>query len=490
MLTNDDLLQMSQAGIKIEDVRRQLDYFKTGFPFAEIEAPATKDRGIMTLSIEEQEQLLDEVSKYNGEIVKFVPASGAATRMFKELYEAEADILSQKNVNDKSEKVFEQLSKFAFYKELATIPGFDRNNRLSVIEHILREKGLNYGSLPKGMLKFHKYADEVRTAFEEHLVEAALYAKGPDGIARIVFTVSPEHMDGFKKLADKVLPVYQRKYNCRFKIDFTVQKPSTDTIAVDENNMPFRLNNGKLLFRPGGHGALIANLNDIYADIVVIKNIDNVVKESMLSYTITWKKILIGILLRVRSKVFKYLELLDGEKNEALYPEIIDFLKSTFMINIPQIPNEILKEYLRAKLDRPVRVCGMVVNTGEPGGGPFIVKDADGSTSLQILESAQINLSDELMKSYLKNSTHFNPVDVVCSFTDHHGEKFDLSRFVDPETGFISVKSFEGRSLKAQELPGLWNGAMSQWNTVFVEVPVETFNPVKTISDLLRAEHQ
>ncbi|MPM78020.1 hypothetical protein SDC9_125030 [bioreactor metagenome] len=199
---------------------------------------------------------------------------------------------------------------------------------------------------------------------------------------------------------------------------------------------------------------------------------------------------MIGILLRVRSKVFKYLELLDGEKNEALYPEIIDFLKSTFMINIPQIPNEILKNYLRAKLDRPVRVCGMVVNTGEPGGGPFIVKDADGSTSLQILESAQINLSDELMKSYLKNSTHFNPVDVVCSFTDHHGEKFDLSRFVDPETGFISVKSFEGRSLKAQELPGLWNGAMSQWNTVFVEVPVETFNPVKTISDLLRAEHQ
>jgi hypothetical protein len=349
---------------------------------------------------------------------------------------------------------------------------------------------LNYGQLPKGLLKFHRYPNETRTPFEEHLIEAAEYARSKEGVATITFTVSPEHIDLFKKLAEKVEPEYQKRYGCKFEIIFTTQKKSTDTIAVDPENKPFRLNDSSLLFRPAGHGALIENLNDMDYDIVIIKNIDNIPMERYLANNSLWKNILTGVLLDIRDKLFSYLQKIESDDSESLVEEIYKFFSIELSTELPKVPETLLKDYLRAKLDRPVRVCGVVKNLGEPGGGPFLVRDSDGSVTPQILEGAQLNLSDKKTSNILAESTHFNPVDIVCSFIDHNGEKFDLNRFTDPETGFISEKSQEGRKLKALELPGLWNGAMSNWNTVFVEVPVSTFSPVKTVFDLLREEHQ
>jgi hypothetical protein len=283
---------------------------------------------------------------------------------------------------------------------------------------------------------------------------------------------------------------YMSRYDAGFDVEFTLQKPHTDTIAVDNNNEPFRTLDGRLLFRPAGHGALIENLNDIESDIVIIKNIDNVVKEELVGETVRWKKILAGKLIEIQSRIFEYIKLLDGEYNETLFADVTDFLEKELCVTIPSLPDPIVSEFLKAKLNRPIRVCGMVRNQGEPGGGPYIVRDADGSTSPQILEGAQIDMSDDKSARIVAGSTYFNPVDIVCSLKNYRGEKFDLHKFVDTETGFISTKSLEGRTLKALELPGLWNGAMSQWNTIFVEVPLITFNPVKTVNDLLRTEHQ
>jgi len=470
---------------------RQIEFFKSGFPYLKILAPATGEKGIKQLSEKEQIAAVDKFDNYDGEVCKFVPASGAATRMFKDLYDGLAKLEKgeDQDISSFVNIFFENLSNFAFYKDLTTLPQFDINNRLSVLRQTLFSSGLNYGSLPKGMIKFHKYHSGARTSFEEHLVETALYAKGRDGVARLMVTVSPEHILLFKTLLDEVKDKYEKEYKVTYDVSFTLQKPSTDTIAVDQNNEPFLKSDGSVLYRPGGHGALIENLNDLSSDLVIIKNIDNVVKENYLPETIRWKKVLGGVLIGLQKKVFDYIKLLDGECDMNLTNEIIEFLDREFCVKIPSVPDSILREYLRAKLNRPIRVCGMVKNMGEPGGGPYIVLDADGSTSLQILESAQLDTGNTETIQMMNKSTHFNPVDLVCSFKDYKGDKFDLHRFIDPETGFISTKSLEGRSLKAQELPGLWNGAMSQWNTVFVEVPVITFNPVKTVLDLLRPEH-
>ncbi len=341
-----------------------------------------------------------------------------------------------------------------------------------------------------GLIKFHKYDGFERTPFEEHLVEASRYALSRDGIARMVVTVSEEHMTSFRLLMENIGGIYEKRYGCRYDILFTLQKSSTDTIAVGLDNEPFRDKNGKIMFRPAGHGALIENLNDIASDIVIIKNIDNVSREELSGDTVKWKRVQTGLLIKLRDQIFSYLNKLDCSSDNLLLEEITHFLKNELNIAIPKIPDVLLKDYLRAKLNRPIRICGMVKNEGEPGGGPYIIRDADGSTSLQILESAQLNTADEKISEMVKRSTHFNPVDLTCCFTDYRGNKFDLKEFTDPETGFISEKSVEGKPVKALELPGLWNGAMSQWNTVFVEVPLSTFTPVKTVFDLLRAEHQ
>jgi len=382
------------------------------------------------------------------------------------------------------------MERFPFFR-----PSMKNMSQAEALNFVL-EDPLRYGHLPKGLVHFHKYADEVRTAFEEHLVEGALYAKGNDGAVRIHFTVSPEHQPFFEKLFSEVRERFEKRFGVVYDISFSVQDPDTNIMAVNQDNTPFLKSDGTVLKRPAGHGALLKNLNAIDADVVILKNIDNVVREELVADTVLWKKVLCGKLIELRNRIYSYLTRLEAllsapsdTEMKSLCDEITAFLDREMCVKIPQMPQSELPRYLFSKLNRPIRVCGMVKNEGEAGGGPFICYDADGSTSLQILEKAQINLNDEASVKMLKESTHFNPVDVVCCTKDFKGRKFDLSKYVDHSTGLISEKSYEGRPLKAQELPGLWNGSMSDWNTVFVQTPLSTFNPVKTVFDLLRPEH-
>ena len=491
MFSLKDYNQMASLGISREVVLNQIDIFKKGFPYLEVVSAATPKKGVKVLSEAEKSKAIQRSNSFEGTISKFVPASGAATRMFKELY----DIMKIQNErqydqNPLAVRFFNELKRFPFYDDLVQLEVFKSDNKSEIIRKLLNPDGLNYGQLPKGLLKFHRYPKETRTPFEEHLIEAAEYARTKAGVATITFTVSPEHTELFKRLAEKLEQEYEKRYGCKFDIFFTTQKKSTDTIAVDPANNPFRLNDSSLLFRPAGHGALIENLNELDSDIVIIKNIDNIPKERYLDNNSLWKKILTGVLLEKRDMLFGYLQKIESDYSELLAEEIYEFFKLELSTELPKVPDALRRDYLRAKLDRPIRVCGVVKNLGEPGGGPFLVRDSDGSVSPQILEGAQLNINDKRTLEILAESTHFNPVDIVCSFKDHEGEKFNLKLFTDPETGFISEKSLEGRSLKALELPGLWNGAMSNWNTVFVEVPLSTFTPVKTVFDLLREEHQ
>jgi hypothetical protein len=364
----------------------------------------------------------------------------------------------------------------------------------AVAKAMLAEEGLNYGKLPKGLLKFHKYADGSRTPLEEHLVQGALYAKAGDGNVNVHFTVSPEHRALFEKLVAEKAQGYAAQHNATFDISFSEQKSSTDTVAANADNTPFRNADGSLLFRPGGHGALIENLNDIDGDIVFIKNIDNVVPDRLKGDTVTYKKLLAGLLVDLQKQAFAYLEKLDsGKYTMEELREMLQFVQKRLFCKNPEtkvLEDTELAIYLRQKLNRPMRVCGMVRNVGEPGGGPFLAYNPDGTISLQILESSQIDMADPEKKAMFEKGTHFNPVDLVCAIKNYKGEKFDLPKYVDKATGFISSKSKDGKELKALELPGLWNGAMSDWSTVFVEVPLSTFNPVKTVNDLYREQHQ
>ena len=435
-------------------------------------------------------------------MIKFVPASGAASRMFKDLYAfLDADYEEPSTAVEKT--FFAQLPQFAFFVSLDETCKdlFDkgaeelcREGRYKeVVAALLYPEGLNYGNMPKGLLLFHKYPEGNRTPLGEHLTEGTLYAKNSKNEVNVHFTVSAEHKEMFELLVAARKLNYEFKLGASFSVTYSIQKPSTDTIAVDMSNRPFRDEDGTLLFRPGGHGALIENLNDLDADILFIKNIDNVVPDRLKENEAHYKKLLAGILVTMQKRAFAYLRKLESAKvtSEEL-DEMLAFTENELCITYPGTfeTDEALKEYLKRKLDRPFRVCGMVKNEGEPGGGPFIVANADGTASLQILESSQINKHDAKAMDAFKNGSHFNPVDLVCGVKSYQDDKFDLTKFVDPNTGFISHKSKNGKELKALELPGLWNGAMSDWNTIFVEVPVSTFNPVKSVSDLLRPEHQ
>ena len=507
MLTQEDKDLLAKKGISEAQIAEQLSCFEKGFPYLKLAAAASVDNGgIMTATEEEQQKYLNAWDAYkqgNKKIVKFVPASGAASRMFKNMFEflgADYDAPT----TDFEKKFFDHIHSFAFYNDLNAAcmdnTGKDidallsEHNYKAVVANLLEAAGLNYGSLPKGLLKFHRYADGVRTPLEEHLVEGALYAAGKSGEVNVHFTVSTEHRDLFQKLVDAKVGEYAAKYGIQYHISFSEQKPSTDTIAADMDNKPFRDKDGKLLFRPGGHGALIENLNDLDADVVFIKNIDNVVPDRLKADTVTYKKLLAGILVTLQEQAFKYLELLDsGHYRHDELEEIIRFVQQQLRCrktDIKNLEDADLVIYLRNKLNRPMRVCGMVKNVGEPGGGPFLAYNTDGTVSLQILESSQIDMKDPEKKAMFEQGTHFNPVDLVCAIRDYKGNKFDLLKHVDKATGFISYKSKNGKDLKALELPGLWNGSMSDWNTVFVEVPLTTFNPVKTVNDLLREQHQ
>ena len=525
MFRKEDIAQIEQRGSSVQTVQQQVERFRQGFPWMKIVAPATPERGIQVLDQDAAEaaaRYYDSAS-INGKC-KFVPASGAASRMFKDLFSGLDALKAGKELSDDAPaaRFVDKIGEFAFYTPelFGENPCKCPEYRKDVLAKTLTDEGLGYGSKPKGVLKFHKYTDgEIRTAFAEHLVEAQNYMRNEDGTANLVVTISPEHQHLFEEAYAEVKADYEAKYGVKYDITFTFQDKATDTVAVDVDNNPFRTETDSLLFRPAGHGALIYNLNAIKEEIVSIKNIDNVANERLLPQTAMWKKVLLGKALELRDTLHGYLRELDavcnpiqGSRNTtvgvpgydpvyddlcaseeavALCDDIEAFLNDTLCIQMPvaETPKERV-EALRAKLNRPVRVAGMVKNHGEPGGGPFIIAGKDGSTSLQVLESVQINMSDEHARNALASATHFNPVDIVCCLHDYKGRSFDLLKYVDEDAGFISSKSYQGRELKALELPGLWNGAMSDWNTMFVEVPLETFNPVKVVLDLLRPAHQ
>ena len=506
-MNQQDLNQIKARGISEQQIERQLEQIKEGFPFLKLEGAAAIGKGIVAPTageVKNYEAAWDAYKKEGHRVVKFVPASGAASRMFKNLF-AFLDAPYDEPTTDFEKQFFEDIKKFAFRKALCSKCKENEGKSVkeliaggrykAVVANLLQEKGLNYGQLPKGLLQFHEYKDpeEVRTPMEEHLVEAALYASS-NGEANVHFTVSHDHLELFKKMVEEKAAKYADRYGVKYNISFSEQKPSTDTIAANPDNTPFRNEDGSLLFRPGGHGALIENLNEIDADVVFIKNIDNVVPDRLKGETVTYKQVIAGILVSLQKKAFEYLNVLDsGAYNHEKLEEIIRFVQRDLCCRRPDIKeleDADLVIYLRKKLNRPMRVCGVVKNVGEPGGGPFLVHNSDGTVSLQILESSQIDKDNEEYMKMFTQGTHFNPVDLVCATKDYKGNAFDLPKYVDPSTGFISSKSKNGKELKALELPGLWNGAMSDWNTVFVEVPLGTFNPVKTVNDLLRDQHQ
>lgn len=505
MLTKHDEQQLAAKGISIPTFEGQLNNFKTGFPYLKVDGAATIGSGIVKLTDDQTKEFIEIWDKYKAEnydILKFVPASGAASRMFKNLF-AFLDSDYNNPTTDFEKYFFANIKQFAFYDELNKtcltlhnkgVEGLVETEKYkTVVAALLKEDGMNYGQLPKGLLLFHKYDEGIRTAMEEHLVEAAQYAS-TNGKAQVHFTVSEEHIELFKQKVEEKKSYYEQMFNVSYDISFSTQKASTDTVAANPDNTPFRNDDGSLLFRPGGHGALIQNLNELNADIVFIKNIDNVVPDHLKDETTKWKKVIAGVLVELQQKCFDYLKLLKSsqyDKQDIL--TVKDFLEHELCCKLDHakaMSDIELVDFLIEKLNRPIRVCGMVKNSGEPGGGPFFVYNADNTISLQILESSQLDVNNPETMNMFTKGTHFNPVDLVCATKDYKGNKFNLPDFVDPLTGFISKKSKNGKELKALELPGLWNGAMSNWNTIFVEVPAITFNPVKTVNDLLREQHQ
>lgn len=470
-----DTEQIKTHGLTPEIVAQQLADFVCGFPYANITRPATVGDGITELSDPDIARYAEKytAAQATKKIVKFVPASGAATRMFRDLFE----FLNTGTMNDVTRRVLDNLDKFAFWDDLRQFLPDTPTDR-DKIACMLTNAGLDYGNLPKGLIAFHKYDTYSRTALEEHLVEGAQYAAA-NGTVRIHFTVSPEHLAGFRALLARAVPEYSARYGVKYDITMSNQSTSTDTIAVNPDNTPFRTDDGRLLFRPAGHGALIENLNNIDADIVFIKNIDNVTTDELRGDTIKYKHVLAGLLLSLQARAFEYLN------NFVAYDlnEIRTFIKNDLCV---RTSDDAPAEMLRQILNRPIRVCGMIKNIGAPGGGPFWVRDEHGTESLQIVESSQIAPD---ARDIMNASSHFNPVDLVCGTRDAHGKPFDLTAFVDHKAGFISEKSYGGHALRAMERPGLWNGAMAHWNTVFVAVPASTFTPVKVVTDLLSSSH-
>ena len=486
--SQEDLNQFKTLGISLEEVMHLIEHFIKGFPYVKLEKPAAINDGIVSLNEEKAKEIINLYDSHTNhlKIVKFVPASGAASRMFKDLFAYVTDP-SDKRI---SHEALRNIDKFAFASDLKSIINKrEAKENISCLDKtayfLLEEDGLNYGHLPKGLIKFHQYEDESRTAFEEHLVEGALYAKGENNNVNIHFTISPIYESKIKAVISIIKNKYEKEYGVSYNITYSEQQHHTDTLAVDLNNKPFREKDGSILFRPGGHGSLIENLNDLDTDIIFIKNIDNVVPDRLKADTIKYKKILAGMLIHIQEVVSIILNKLDEGQKVSDIPEVKS-LEEELKTDLTHKDEDRLRKFLM----RPIRICGMVKNQGEPGGGPFWVKQDNGDTSLQIVESSQVDHNDLDQEEIMQAASHFNPVDLVCWVKDYKGNKFNLPDFVDEETGFISMKSKYGKELKAQERPGLWNVAMADWITLFVEVPLITFNPVKTLNDLLRVNHQ
>ncbi|MBT8295565.1 MAG: DUF4301 family protein, partial [Gramella sp.] len=493
-----DILQIEEKGLSTKEVEEQIAIFKRGNIKVNITEAATIGQGISQIDSAEKKELIEfyDSEKANHSILKFIPASGAATRMFKALhnfadeFDPENDTLRDyldKNSDADLQRFFNHIEKLPFYEHALESVHKKHSNyknlshdeqHKALVEIILNEDGLYLSNLPKGLVPFHKYQLHVATAFEEHLLEAAKYAE-VNGVAKLHFTVAQGDKDKFQEEWKEIQDRVEDKTGVKFEIEYSYQDPKTDTIAVDNDFEPFRTGDGDLFFRPGGHGALIENMNQLDEEIVFVKNIDNVVTEDNLQHVVDYKKMLGGKLLKIQKKVFNYLETLEkGNVPSDKLNEIQDFLNDELFVK-DSSNEDMFIEYIKDKLQRPLRVCGMVKNEGEPGGGPFLVKDKNGEISLQIIEGAQIDNDNPEQAKTAREATHFNPVDIVCSLKDHNGESFDLNEYVDEEMSFIADKTKDGKPLKALERPGLWNGGMAKWNTIFVEVPVETFNPVK-----------
>lgn len=501
-LTNNDIEVLKEKGISAETLEAQLKMLNDGFPYLKLEAAATPGRGLTVVSEDMQSRsvaIWEEYLASAPRVVKMVPASGAASRMFKDLFTFHNG-KSEKPDTPFIKKFFSEIENFAFFNELnrtvldlygKSVDSMMADKRYREIVGALLEN-LGYGHLPKALLSFHRVMGGARTPLEEHFAEAAQYASGKDGLAHVHFTVSEEHKPLFQKKIEEVRARMEHLYGVKYDVTLSVQKPSTDTVAATKKGEPYR-ENGRLFFRPGGHGALIENLNDLDADVIFIKNIDNVVPDKLRESTITFKKVIGGILVATKIKIDEYCRLLEaGVPSTEKLEEMLKFLRDVLCVthdNADEMDDAAKAAYIFGKLNRPTRVCGMVRNEGEPGGGPFLCYNPDRTVSPQILESTQIDPKDKAAVKMMKEATHFNPVDLVCAVKDYKGRKYNLPDYVDRATGFISEKSREGVEIKALELPGLWNGAMSDWNTVLVEVPASTFNPVKTVNDLLRDSH-
>jgi len=508
-LTEKDKKQLEKKGISKEIMLSHIKIFEEGIPFVQLKNAAVIGDGILKFSDAEERELIHfyESKLKSLDILKFVPASGAASRMFKALfnfldvYNPDNESLSEylNRSNDKDIRILsEGMERLPFYEKVMKRLPKDLDSQgkkvYAFVAELLGENALNYGFYPKGLLPFHNYGDVAATPFEEHLKEGALYA-GSNGKAKLHFTVSEQHEEMFAAEFKEAGPRVSKDTGITYKVDYSFQKSSTDTLAVDMDNEPFRNEDGSVLFRPGGHGALIQNLNEQDADVIFIKNIDNVAVMKDAKAVADSKKILAGVLLREQEKAFAFAELLDkGSLDDAKIEEIKSFLyenlnarlSDDFDSKTKSEQTSLLKDYI----NRPIRVCGMVKNEGEPGGGPFWISNGKGEVSLQIIESAQIDMDNPSQANTVKKSTHFNPVDLVCGVRNYKGEKYNLLNFVDDKQGFITGKTKDGKELKALELPGLWNGAMAFWNTIFVEVPLVTFNPVKSVVDLLKDSHQ
>ncbi len=512
--TSQQLAQLDRKGIDPATIKQQLARFKNGFPGVSLERAAIINDGILEIDDDHKNELIDFYDRMSPqlEILKFVPASGAATRMFKFLhqfvnsYDPDQESINAYINKNKARELFTffiAIEKFPFYSDVITklkeehpdwLAKPDRMKKLLFAKYVLTDAGMNYGNMPKGLVPFHQYKDHSATAFEEHLFEASIYASSGNQ-AKLHFTIAPAFKGHFKSEFERIEHIVEKKTNTSIDIDFSYQHEHTDTIAVDKNNQPVVTEDGLLFFRPSGHGALLSNLNDLTADVLFIKNIDNVTVSSLEQEVASYKKMIAGLLLELQQQSFDYLKQIDdGDVDEVLKVEIEQFLQRDLGAVFPKdyvkyAPDHQLA-YLHDRLNRPLRVCGMVKNEGEPGGGPFWVKNQKGEISLEIVEGAQVDQTDKRQQQIFKNGTHFNPVDLVCGIKDYQGKKFDLHQFCDPDTGFITYKSRLGKEIKAQERPGLWNGGMAYWNTVFVEVPLLTFNPVKTVNDLLKPAHQ
>jgi hypothetical protein len=503
IFTHADIRQIEKEGLSVDQVLAQIELFKRGALPVKLNRPCTVNDGIVAIPEGDLNTItaLYEAEVQKGRMLKFVPASGAASRMFKDWYRCfeEGGFESQ----EAGVAFISSLKKYAFFKDLVDVisrKGEDITRLIEakripeILEYVLTSKGLNYGNLPKALLKFHVYPDGNRTALEEHLVEAALYVKDAHKVCRLQYTVSEEHQ---KQVEDYLLQIkepYERYYDAKYDIILSCQKSLTNTVAVDLDNRPFHDQKGRLVFRPGGHGALLENLNGIDGDIIYLKNIDNVVSDRLKPATILYKKVLGGYLISLQNEIFRYLRMLVKEDpGEDTIAEIGLYCEKMLHIVFPpefkhlSLPEK--RTFIFNKLNRPIRVCGMVKNEGEPGGGPFWVNEEDGTQSLQIIEESQVDLREKEQKTIWKSATHFNPVDLVCGVKDYRAQKFNLLEFVNEKAYFISQKSEKGRDLRALELPGLWNGSMAAWNTIFVEVSIDTFNPVKTVYDLLRPQH-